>query len=106
MEHYAQVVKDKRFQYYDYGSKKNQEIYNQDTPPAIPVDNIANFSIGLFVGKTDELATVIDNEWLKDILEDNGSLGAYHLYDFGHISFFLGKDMSYFLDDVIPFIKA
>lgn len=49
------------------------------------------------MGKTDELATVIDNEWLKGVLEENNSLGAYHEYEFGHIAFYLGKDLSYFM---------
>ena len=106
MQHYAQVISDKRFQYYDYGKDLNEEYYNQDTPPEIPLDNISDFPVGLFVGKTDELATVEDNEWLRDILDANGSLGAYNLYGFGHISFYLAKDMSYFTDDVIPFIKS
>ena len=106
VQHYAQVVRSKRFQYFDYGKERNQQKYGQDTPPAIPLENISNFPVGLFVGKTDELATVIDNEYMKSILEPNNSLGAYHLYEFGHISFYLGKDMSYFTEDVLPFIKS
>lgn len=57
------------------------------------------------MGKTDELGTVVDNQWLKAILEPNHSLGAYYEYESGHISFYLGKDMSYFTKDVLPFIK-
>ena len=104
VEHYGQVVKSQQFQYYDYGAEHNQAIYNQDTPPLIPLSNIKDLPIGLFVGKTDELATVIDNQWLKEVLEENNSLGAYHEYEFGHISFYLGKDLSYFMEDVLPFI--
>ena len=60
----------------------------------------------MFVGETDELATVIDNDWISEILEKQGSLREYKKYPFGHISFYLGKDMSYFSDDVLPFIKG
>lgn len=106
LEHYAQVIKDKSFQYYDYGKVLNEQYYGQDTPPAIPVENIVDFPIGLFVGESDGLATVKDNEWLKEKLSQQGSLAGYHEYGFGHISFFLAEDMSYFSEDVIPFIKA
>ena len=64
LHHYAQVIGSQKFQYYDYGAEENQKHYNQDTPPLIPLENIKNFPIGLFVGETDLLATVVDNAWL------------------------------------------
>ena len=40
IQHYAQIIRAKKFQYYDYGKQKNLEIYNQPTPLEIPINNL------------------------------------------------------------------
>lgn len=48
--HYSQSITTKTFREYDYGKKKNIEVYGQDPPPDIPLHNIKNTKYALFVG--------------------------------------------------------
>ena len=57
----------------------------------------------LFVGEKDELATVIDNNWLENSLGEN-SIEHDDIKGEGHMTFLLGKDESY-LNDVIALIE-
>jgi hypothetical protein len=55
----------------------------------------------MFVGAKDELADAIDNEWAKTQLK---TLTYYQEYPLGHLTFMVGKDMSYF-NDVLKIIN-
>jgi hypothetical protein len=79
----------------DYGSSKNKQVYGQSSPPLIDLQNIKTVPIGMFVGTSDQLATVDDNRWAKTQLS---SLKFYKEYQLGHLSFMIAKDMSYFND--------
>ena len=57
----------------------------------------------MFVGKKDELATDIANEWARDTMKD--AVKFYKEYELGHLSFLLGKDMSYFTTDVLNLLR-
>lgn len=96
LEHTLQIYMNKRFAYFDYGSQKNLEKYGTTTPPLINLDTISGVPIALFVGNTDLLGDPKDNEWLKEQLGSN--VVAYNTYDYGHITFFIGKDMKYLGD--------
>ena len=61
LDHYGQLISSGKFQYYDYGSDANKRIYNQTTPPLIPIQNINKVPIAMFVGTHDGLADAIDN---------------------------------------------
>ena len=50
----------------------------------------------MFVGTSDQLATVDDNQWAKTQLTQ--VLKFYKEYPLGHLSFMIAKDMSYFKD--------
>jgi hypothetical protein len=50
----------------------------------------------MFVGTSDQLATVDDNQWAKTQLTK--VLKFYKEYPLGHLSFMIAKDMSYFKD--------
>jgi hypothetical protein len=50
----------------------------------------------MFVGSSDQLATVLDNQWAKTQLTK--VLKFYKEYALGHLSFMIAKDMSYFKD--------
>lgn len=82
----------------DYGSSTNRRIYGQDTPPAINLSNISRVPIAMFVGTTDQLATVADNRIAKEHLK---TLAFYKEYALGHMSFLIAKDMHYFTTDVM-----
>lgn len=55
MIHYAQEISTGRFQYYDYGRKKNLRIYNKTVPPEYNLTRI-EVPIGLYWA---------DNDWLS-----------------------------------------
>lgn len=96
LEHFSQIWNAKSYQFFDYGSSENQKKYGQSTPPAFPLQNI-NVPIAKFTGNTDELGNLIDNKWLSEQISH--TLVFDKVYDFGHLTFFIGKDMSY-LEDV------
>ena len=59
----------------------------------------------MFVGKQDTFGNLDDNRWARDEIEAGGSaLVHYGEYEGGHMSFLVGKDMSYF-DKVIELVK-
>jgi hypothetical protein len=66
------------------------------------LQNIQSVPIGLFVGTSDQLATVDDNRWAKTQLK---TLKFYKEYSLGHLSFMIGKDMTYFSVDVMNMLK-
>jgi len=102
IDHYGQILSSKKFQRMDYGSSKNKQVYGQNTPPEINLQNIQSVPIGLFVGNSDQLATVDDNRWAKTQLK---TLKFYKEYNLGHLSFMIGKDMTYFSADVMNMLK-
>eukprot|EP01017_Pseudomicrothorax_dubius_P037301 TRINITY_DN5455_c0_g2_i2.p1 TRINITY_DN5455_c0_g2~~TRINITY_DN5455_c0_g2_i2.p1 ORF type:complete len:437 (+),score=81.70 TRINITY_DN5455_c0_g2_i2:70-1311(+) len=87
-------------QKFDYGRAKNIEIYGQATPPMYKLTRIKQ-RIYLFVGKKDPLADTQDAKVLAELLPNV----VYREYNFGHISFMWGKDMSYF-NDVLKILSS
>ena len=57
-----------RFTYFDFGKTRNLWLYGHEEPPLIDIKEIVNVPIGMFVGKQDSLANVIDNRLIKDQL--------------------------------------
>ena len=95
LSHFAQLVRNKSFAQFDYGTTKNIQIYGTPTPPPYDLSKIQN-KVCLFVGKDDRLSTVADNRILRDILKKNGKLVWHGEYDnLGHLTFFIPKDFSY-----------
>jgi pimeloyl-ACP methyl ester carboxylesterase len=103
LEHTLQIFMSKRFAYFDYGEETNLEKYGTRTPPLINLENVQGTPIALFVGNTDLLSDPKDNEWLRDQLGRN--VVAYNTYDYGHITFFIGKDVKY-LNDVLDLLHT
>jgi pimeloyl-ACP methyl ester carboxylesterase len=95
LEHYSQIYNSKKFQMFDYGKEENQKRYGSDIPPSIPLSNI-DLPIAKFTGNTDCLGDLDDNKWLSGQLGSN--LVFDKVYDFGHLTFFIGKDMGYLND--------
>ena len=65
--HYAQMIKEKGFFLYDWGSKDaNQKKYGQDTPPEVNLKMIKSLPTAMFVGTADDLGDKSDAEWARD----------------------------------------
>jgi hypothetical protein len=89
----------------DFGSKRNQVIYGQETPHYIDPKKIkdAGVPIALYQGKHDLLVSLDQTRQLKDDLEH--MLVDYHEIKGGHLVFLVGKDISWFVDRAVPLIK-
>lgn len=47
-QHWQQIMLSERFQRFDFGESKNQEVYNQKTPPEIDLSKIKHVPIAMF----------------------------------------------------------
>ena len=98
--HYGQLVNKSGFHRYDYGDEdENNKHYGQSTPPSIDVASITGIPVALYRGSLDELADTKDTEWLADQMQQ--TLVFNNEYRIGHISFLIGKDMSFFNVDAM-----
>ena len=66
------------------------------------MNHVKDMPMALFVGTGDRLADVQDNKWLRSALGKN--LLLYKEYNMGHLSFMIGKDLSY-VQDMIDFFE-
>lgn len=84
-----------------YGEVENIKRYGQKEPPKVDLTKIHSVPIAMFCGKYDKFSPVEDSEWVKSQINP----AFYKMYEsHGHISFLIGKDMSY-LDDVQKLLK-
>ena len=100
--HYGQIITSGDYKQFDYGNdKNNQAHYKSDTPPAIPLENIAKVPIAMFMGQYDDLSVATDTKRTYNKVKTSF---YYKIYpDMDHMSFMLGKNMSY-MDDVIRIV--
>ena len=96
LEHYSQLYLAKKFQQFDYGKTENMKRYGSEVPPEFNLKNI-KVPIAKFTGDSDELGDVEDNRWLSEQISH--TLVFDKIYEYGHLTFFIGKDMCY-LDDL------
>lgn len=75
--------------------------YGQENPPQFPLQSI-KVPIAKFTGSTDKLGDPGDNKWLSEQIKD--VLVHDKTYDYGHLTFFIGKDMVW-LDDATAILK-
>lgn len=102
LDHELQIYQAKKFQYYDFGTKGNLEHYGTETAPEIPLHKVDGMPIAMFVGNSDLLGDVKDNEWLREQLGSN--VIHYQVYDYGCSTFYIGKDMVY-LEDLVRVMR-
>ena len=93
--HYVQIMKAKKFQYFDYGKNANFSIYHQKEPPEYDLKKIKDIPIMLITGEQDKLATPNGVSWLYNELKTN-VIYFDIVPNMGHISFICGKDFSWF----------
>ena len=72
--HFQQFIRSGEFKNYDYGERKNLQIYKQKTPPLYDLSKITT-PVHLYVGKYDKLADVADAETLfKELTNSEGKV--------------------------------
>ena len=95
--HYAQIIKDKKFQRFDFGKEENMKKYGTETPPEYDLSKIS-IKMAIMQGDLDMLSDTTDDAWLLDEKQSGlkTDLVVYHeMLHFGHVSFMMAKDMSY-----------
>ena len=102
LDHYAQIIAKKEFVRYDYGTEENLKKYGSKYPPPYDLSKVYT-KVAIFHGDLDRLADLRDVYWLAG---DSGlSYKAVpKLYHFGHESFLMARNMTYFERDVINII--
>ena len=66
IEHYRQLLVNKKFQKFDFGLEKNLDLYDNETPTEINLQSFSGVPIALFCGVCDKLASPLDYGWLRD----------------------------------------
>jgi lysosomal acid lipase/cholesteryl ester hydrolase len=90
MIHIAQGVQSNLFQAYDYGSpEKNQEHYNQTTPPAYSIRPM-KVPTAIFYGGDDWLADPTDVMYIFDNIQNETLVYKKYLPDYNHVDFIWG----------------
>ena len=69
----------------------------------IPLENIRNIPVAMFVGEEDLLADPKDSSWTRDQIGE--AVVHYEQIPGGHLSFLVGKDMSYFTHSVMGLLE-
>ena len=83
---------------FDYGRIENNRRYGQATPPRIPLEDF-DIPVALFQGSLDKLADPTDVEWLTQQISNK--VVFRQMYELGHMSFAMAKDMTWFKEDVV-----
>jgi len=90
IDHWAQEIRKKAFQAYDYGSKaKNEKHYNQSTPP-IYNPQLINIPTAIFYGGNDALADPTDVKILIPLLKN--LIFQLYIPSYAHLDFVWGEN--------------
>ena len=60
--------------------------------------------IAIYTGTEDPLADITDARWIRDSLQSN-VLVHYEEIEAGHLTFMVGKDMTYFTEGVMGLLQ-
>jgi pimeloyl-ACP methyl ester carboxylesterase len=109
MVHFAQGVKTRKFQRYDYSIAidgiGNQAVYGQAEPPFYNLSGL-RVPTALLSASEDLLSDPKDVDHLQKVLLPTKALVAFKRYDgFSHATWMLGdKEAGYFVDDVVTIL--
>lgn len=99
MLHFSQGVRTGRFAKYDFGPKKNQDMYNSTTAPEYKLENITSKDIVLFSADNDWLAPPADVSILLHRLKGHVLLDyKVPVKDFNHLDFLIARDAGFFVN--------
>lgn len=83
----------KHIGYYDWFDKDvNMTIYGQENAPLIDIYNQSKIPHVVFAGKQDNIVNIED---AKEVFQNLKNEKHFHEIDGEHVSFLIGKDMSY-----------
>lgn len=92
MIHWAQLLRDKKLQKYDYGTAEdNMKHYNTTTPPQYDISSLW-VPTALIAGGNDFLADPRDVAWLEGQLQPKVLIKNIFYDDYNHLDFVWGLD--------------
>lgn len=99
LKHWIQLAKSKEFRKFDYGKKKNEEVYGNILPPTYNFDRLreCSFNKYLFRGMKDAVMSEHDFNFLLSKLDSNSTF-SYEITDYAHLDYIWGvcaKQMLY-----------
>lgn len=109
IDHYSQGVKHGRFCMYDYGKKKNHDLYGHSYPAEYPLEKVNGQNLILMHSDNDLLATPRD---VKTLVSKLG--GVDKIYDkyevplehWNHLDFLIGKQSGQYINwNILKYLK-
>jgi len=91
MAHWSQAIRNGGFSKYDYGKKKNLEVYGEEVPPDYKLSELGDVNIAVFYGGADKLTCPCDVERLISELP-NKPVNVHYEPEYAHLDFVWGLD--------------
>ena len=99
---FGQAIKTGKFADFDYGSKKNLEVYGRETPPEFVIEDITNPNIAMIAGVNDFLATPADVDILRSRLRVKLLMDYVVPYEkWSHLDFIWGIGASKYVNQPV-----
>jgi len=89
--HFAQLVRQDKFQKFDYGTAGNKQHYNQPTPPQYPLGDVKT-KVAVFSGTQDYLADPTDVAVILKELPKDKLIFKKNIDYYSHLDFIWGMD--------------
>ncbi|XP_037730067.1 lipase 3-like [Drosophila subpulchrella] len=93
-KHFLQIKRTGKFQQFDFGAKKNQEIYKQPSPPEYPLKNVRpKAPIHIFYSVGDTMTVAED---VLNLISKLGKVVAHRIpfLEWGHMDFIFAKTVA------------
>eukprot|EP00347_Sterkiella_histriomuscorum_P019192 403342583 len=106
--HWIQMIRDKRFQMFDYGERENREKYGQNKPPEYDYKNfkkdLKKVKILLFYGNKDSLMSEDTFMRLLKVLPMDTE--TVEISDYNHVDYMWAEDCNKYVNDyAVDFIQ-
>ncbi|KAJ9595467.1 hypothetical protein L9F63_013378, partial [Diploptera punctata] len=103
--HYLQLINSGEFQHYDWGKKKNMEVYGSHKPPAYPLCDI-NSPIIMVVSQSDQIATYKNARRICEEIGDNCELYLVQDTSLSHMDFVFSRQAPYEIyNNVVSYVQ-
>jgi len=100
--HFSQMSREDDFyQWNTLDTDANDILYTDGNPEVFPIEDIDTTNIFAVYGDWDRIAREDDIDFLKD----NLATAEWYEIDGGHATTLQAQDMSWFADEVLPFIE-
>lgn len=101
--HYTQNMKEDRFQVWSDDYKDPFAGDKKRHTDLFELENITSVPVAMYTGTEDPLADLTDSRWTRDRIGDN--IVHYEEIEAGHLTFMVGKDMTYFTEGVMNLLQ-